>query len=153
MQGFKGGDKLIPINKTLNSGCGSLGDAFRSGRVAYIVAQETNSDKTVITSWSAYNKEGERVMSTCCTLNVGGFKLYSNESALNNIMAKVTNLAKRLLDADTKAFIEAGVLNKDLTLTDEGRLFLEEDYLEQNKKRLATKAKALVDETKEEAKN
>lgn len=150
MARFIGGDKLTLIDVKKSMGCGTLRDSFNGGTTAYIVALGFTSDGTKINSWTAFDKNGNRVQGTCCTVEADAFRKISGGSALGGIMAKVTNLAKRLLDADTKAFIEAGVLNKDLTLTDAGREFILEDYLETNKKTLAAKAKALVVEAKKE---
>ena len=38
----------------------------------------------------------------------------------NNKTMKITNLVKKLLDEDTRTLVEAGFINGDLALTDEG---------------------------------
>ena len=45
------------------------------------------------------------------------FKLVKNNNAIN---MKITNLVKKILDNDTRKLVEAGFINGDLALTDEG---------------------------------
>lgn len=45
----------------------------------------------------------------------------SKQSIINTTIMKVTNLVKRLLDSDTQTLVEAGYINGDLQLTDEGQ--------------------------------
>lgn len=61
-------------------------------------------------------------------------------------MNKLTILAKKLLDADTKVFVKAGILDESLEITDEGVDFLLAQYLADNKERLAAAAKELIKE-------
>ena len=62
----------------------------------------------------------------------------------------LTTLAKRILDADTKALIKAGVLDNDLSLTEEGVDFVVGHYLQANKVELAKEARKITKEEKED---
>lgn len=44
-----------------------------------------------------------------------------NKPIIKSSIMKVTNLVKRLLDADTQTLVEAGYINGDLQLTEEGQ--------------------------------
>lgn len=65
-----------------------------------------------------------------------------------SIMGKLSTLAAKLLDADTKTLVEAGILNSELALTDEGRDFVLTQVLNTNKKAYAAEAKSLLEEAK-----
>lgn len=69
-----------------------------------------------------------------------------------SLMDKLTVLAKKFLDADTKTLIKAGVLDEGLNITEEGTTFLLSQYLADNTAALAKEAKKLVDEQEEEEK-
>lgn len=76
--------------------------------------------------------------------------MMSQSSQPKKKMEKLTTLAKKIFDADTRLFIKAGILGKDLEVTEEGINFLLAQYLSDNKAALAKEAKKLVDERKEE---
>lgn len=63
-------------------------------------------------------------------------------------MQKLTTLAKKLLDPETKALMEVGWLDSELDLTEAGEKAILIWLLEQNKAALAKEAKDLLAEEK-----
>lgn len=59
-------------------------------------------------------------------------------------MKKINNFMKRLLDADTKKLINAGIINGDLLLTSEGREALESIVFQVNKAELLKIADEII---------
>jgi hypothetical protein len=62
---------------------------------------------------------------------------------------RLTTLAKKLFDSDTRAFIKAGILDESLEITTQGTKFLLAQYLTNNKKELAKEARKKIREDKE----
>lgn len=69
------------------------------------------------------------------------------DNKINN-MTKLNNMMKRLLDADTKKLIQAGLINGDLLLTEEGKQAIFAIILEANKKELVKLAEEIIEEEK-----
>ncbi len=63
---------------------------------------------------------------------------------------KLTTLAKRLFDSDTKALVKGGLLNKDLSVTDRGRAAIDAIVLEKFKSEIVEIANERIEEDKEE---
>lgn len=72
------------------------------------------------------------------------FRLVS--SANSKIMGKLTQLARKVLDPDYAALVDAGVLNDDLSVSDTD--FVLAHYVEKNKSELADSARAILEERK-----
>jgi hypothetical protein len=117
--------------------------------------------------WGAAGEEGygfrkEVIKMASYTNFAGGFPtfpyreypearwLMRQDKPRKKIMTKVTHLAKRLLDADTRTFIKAGFIDSDLELTESGKEFLLTKYLAENKKELAKEAKEYIKEREKE---
>lgn len=64
----------------------------------------------------------------------------------------LTELAKRLFDADTKALIKAGYLNNDLTPTKDGEDALIALLIEKHKADYVAAAKEKIEEAREASK-
>ena len=78
---------------------------------------------------------------------------YVNRPAMNYLpepskTMKLTTLAKKLFDSDTRAFIKAGILDESLEITTQGTKFLLAQYLTNNKKELAKEARKKIREDK-----
>lgn len=67
-------------------------------------------------------------------------------------MKKLSIMATKLVDADVKAFVEAGILDSELNITEEGRDFVLTQVLNDNKAKYATEAKKLVADARKEKK-
>lgn len=63
-------------------------------------------------------------------------------------MTKMSSIMKRILDADTRKLVEAGLLTKDLELTSEGKEALVSLMFEQNKADLVKIAEDILSEEK-----
>ena len=66
------------------------------------------------------------------------------------LMSQLTTIAKKLLDGDTKKMIEAGFLDQNLNLTNEGKNALHVISFDKHKKELVEAAKEVIAERKEE---
>ena len=75
----------------------------------------------------------------------GHFLEIINKSNLT-IMQKLNAMMRRLLDADTKKLIKAGLINGDLLLTDEGKESLTAIVFEKNKAELLILADEIIAE-------
>ncbi len=62
------------------------------------------------------------------------------------IMQRVSNMMKKLLDADTQVLVKAGYINGDLELTDEGIIALETILFMENKKEMVKLANEKIAE-------
>lgn len=151
---FKVGDKLELIDPRKSCGCVLLKTSFSNKITDYIILTNTNSDwentEEKWWSWDAYKGEKRNDLSNCCAIDLSNFRKVS--SANGNFMTKLTNIAKRLLDADTKALVKAGVLDSELQITEEGKQFLLAQYLIDNKPALAKEAQKIVDAQEKECK-
>ena len=65
-------------------------------------------------------------------------------------MSQLSKLAKKLLDADTKALVKAGVLDNELDVTEEGVDFVISFLIDKNKEELAKEARKQLQEQKKE---
>lgn len=65
----------------------------------------------------------------------------------DKIMDPITALGKRLFNADTKKLIKAGLLNRDLSLTERGRVELNALLLQQCMKDMVKVADEILDDT------
>jgi hypothetical protein len=68
---------------------------------------------------------------------------------MNNLSA----LAKRILNADTRALVKAGILDRELRLTSEGREILDALAVKANMKELVAAADEILEERKEDCCN
>jgi hypothetical protein len=146
-QTFKKGDLMWPIPADFYAGCSVLQREIRNGNVSKIEFVEyTDEDDPNDDScrWIAYDKSGKQILNTCCWLNGEKMKKVS----ATGLMTKISILAKKLLDADVKALVEAGYLNDKLELTEEGKEAVLTHYLNANKKALADEARAVLAEAK-----
>lgn len=144
---FKKGDKLVMIPGTTDGECrcGNLREQFQEGKCDYIVLNEEPSVDGTGLNWTAF-KETRITLSHCCTINLAYFECVTPPQS---IMTKLTTIAKKLLDADTKALVKAGILDSELQITEDGEKFLLAQYLTDNKKALATEAQKIIDEQKD----
>ncbi len=65
-----------------------------------------------------------------------------------SIMSKVTTMFKKLLDPDTQALVEAGYLDQNLEITNDGEFQLKVLAFELNRAALVTLAKEKIAEAK-----
>lgn len=68
----------------------------------------------------------------------------------HSLITRMKAIAKRLLDADTKALIEAGYIDDSLNLTQDGREALDAILFGANKPALVEQAKKEIEEKKED---
>lgn len=72
---------------------------------------------------------------------------YNNQLINRNTM-KLTTIAKRLFDADTKKLVKANLLTKDLELTEDGRAELWAIIFQTNKEELVKVAGEILEQRK-----
>lgn len=97
-------------------------------------------------------KEGERLEYGWVEANEYIFYRWGvrlNKNNQTTIMSKLNSMMKRLLDADTKKLIKAGLIDGDLLLTNEGKLTMWSILVEANKAALLAAADELIAEAKE----
>ena len=82
-----------------------------------------------------------------CHFLEGELELISTKT---NLMTKLNSMMKRLLDADTKKLIKAGLIDGDLRLTAEGQEALSAILFDQNKAELVKVADEIIAEAKED---
>ena len=82
--------KIVEVSKSKDS------------RFPYYCSDGTNRNSSEIRLLSEWEEEHENI------------------KLINNNKMKITNLIKKILDADTRKLVEAGFINGDLALTDEG---------------------------------
>lgn len=70
------------------------------------------------------------------------------KTKVKNVMSNISNIAKKLFDADTKTLIEAGFLNSDLSMTAAGSNALKDILFIEKKKELVEAAKEVIAERK-----
>lgn len=80
------------------------------------------------------------------------FEHISQNVHKKGFMKKLSIMATKLVDADVKAFVEAGILDSELNITEEGRDFVLTQVLNDNKAKYATEAKKLVADARKEKK-
>jgi len=145
---FKIGDKLVLKKEGggyLNSTCGNLDNDFEDDRVSYIIVRAKGSNDNYISRWDAYDSNNELVRSTCC----GVYSQYFEKiSSAQSFMQTLNILAKKLLDADTKALVKAGVLDDCLKVKDTE--FILSFLVNLYKKDLAAEARALLKEQEDQ---
>jgi hypothetical protein len=71
---------------------------------------------------------------------------------VKDIFTMISQTAKKLLDADTRALIEAGYLNTDLTITAIGHEAMNSIMLEKNKAELVKMANEAIEEKRKNCK-
>lgn len=76
-------------------------------------------------------------------------ELVSSSNNQKPMTQKISAIAKKLLDGDTKTLIKAGFIDNNLDLTDKGTAALNAIVFEQNKAALVEAAKAEVEEAKQ----
>ena len=72
------------------------------------------------------------------------------EQKNKGIIMKLNSMMRRLLNADVKKLIKAGLMNGDLLLTEEGKNAVYAILVEAHKKELVEIAKEIIEEQKEE---
>ena len=76
-----------------------------------------------------------------------GTSITTNSMTTNDeSMNKLTALAKRFLDADTKKLIKAGLLNKDLSVTSQGEWEINALLIQKYKEELVKVADEIISE-------
>jgi len=73
-----------------------------------------------------------------------------NQTNKKGVIMKLNLMMRRLLNADVKKLIKAGLMNGDLLLTEEGKNAVYAILVETYKKELVEIAKEIIDEEKEE---
>lgn len=85
-----------------------------------------------------------------CLIRNDNIELLTNNK--NNFMTKLNSMMKKILDADTKKLIKAGLINGDLKLTPEGEESLMTVLFDAYKKDLIVMADEIINEEKKEEK-
>lgn len=80
------------------------------------------------------------------------FELLTQQALPNKLMATLSALLRRLLDSDTKKLVQAGFLDKDLTITSAGEAAVMALLVEKFKADLVSEAELLISEQAEKAK-
>jgi len=73
-----------------------------------------------------------------------------NNSQKEKRKMSLSIIAKKLFDADTRVLVKAGILDTDLSITEDGVDFVLEFLVTSFKKELADEAKKLIKEQKDE---
>jgi len=73
-----------------------------------------------------------------------------NQTNKKGVIMKLNSMMRRLLNADVKKLIKAGLMNGDLLLTEEGKNAIYALLVETYKKELVEIAQEIIDEEKEE---
>ncbi len=79
-----------------------------------------------------------------------GTNITAEKPQRKGLMTQLSNIAKRLVDSDTKTLIKAGYVDSCLDLTGRGKDALVAILFEANKKELVTAAKAQIKEDQDE---
>ena len=77
------------------------------------------SDKTLAADWSSFKYENAITLEEFKKIKKGRYSIENKFT--NKIIMKITNLVKKLLDKKTRDLIEAGYIDGDLELTEEGK--------------------------------
>jgi hypothetical protein len=124
----------------------NIGDKVRvkdTGHVSIVRTYQTDGTYPYILE----DKDADKVNFYASNeLEVLESKVRNSETKKQTITMKITNLVKKLVDADTQALIKAGYLNGDLELTSQGRAELETIAFTANKEALVALAKEKVAE-------
>lgn len=137
---FKVGDSVtITVSSAQNCVNKILGIRLKDGKPEYYTtwAYEGQPDTGTQKGW--YNLEAFTIVK----IIKGSIK-----SKRETNMKPLTNMMKKLLDADTQTLVKAGYVNGDLLLTNEGTLALESILFTQNKAELVKLAQEVIDEEK-----
>jgi len=145
---FKVGDKLRLLKNSAGEcfacGCGNLRDEIEEGTVTYITVENIDSDG-YIGLWTGYDDQDNKTMSKCCSVHA---QYFERITSARSFMQTLNILAKKLLDADTKALVKAGVLDDCLKVKDTE--FILSFLVNQYKKELAAEARASLKEQEDQ---
>lgn len=137
---IKIGEKYVPM---AGANCGIYNN---QSNAAYIIITAKDDDDSGL-EYDIYDKNDNR-LSDCeyC------FKAWQLEpyrpGHKKGLMKTLSIMAAKLLDADTKSFVEAGILDSELKITEEGRDFVLTQVLNDNKAKYASEARKIVAEEK-----
>lgn len=79
------------------------------------------------------------------------YNMFQKKSLINRTLTMFSNIAKRLLDNNTKILIKAGFLSNDLQLTEKGEEVLLSTMLSANLETMVKEAEEVVAEQEKEA--
>lgn len=126
---------------------------IRIGEVGDIIKcpnrEEDYSVESIVPDYSIGVK-GQQSGKTEIWDNLSYYSIEIVKEINNNKPMKLNSMMRRLLNADIKKLIKAGLMNGDLLLTDEGKNALYALLVEAHKKELVEIAKEIIAEKKEE---
>lgn len=133
------GEKYIPKNPI---GCGLY---ETEPNPAYIIITEILSSRMI--RYDIYDKNGNKTESCNC-FTEDDLEPYPPIGHKKGLMKTLSIMAAKLVDSDVKAFVEAGILDSELTITEVGRDFVLTQVLNDNKTKYATEARKVIAEEK-----
>lgn len=172
---FKIGDFVTVKTLDNDINCAETREAFECGDISYIKVLSIDSGGKFINKWEEFDEDFELVNDdiecSCSGLFVRNFKKVTrtyttrnqkaddsccdqyapHKNPVKNTMRTLSTLAKKMFDADTKALVEAGVLDECLGISDD--TFVLSYLVNLHKKELAVLAREQLAEDKEARKN
>ena len=133
---YKVGDKL----KRTNNKCGN----YSSYAGEYIIITEGGDNYY---TYDIYNKDNKKRSSCASCLGDEDLEFYNKLIMSAN---KLTPMQEKTLDKDMKVLVEAGYLDSNLEVTEDGKRVLESMVFEAHKVELIKLAKAAIKSAKEE---
>lgn len=106
--------------------------------------QTVEIDQFIFT-YPCHGQRGSRTL----YIGNGTNKVQKYKNTKGGTMPYLSNIAKKLLDADTKVLVKAGYLDSELELTEQGAAELIEILFLANKPAMVASAKAKIKEAKE----
>lgn len=134
------GGKYVPIRRDT---CGTY-DSYETS--AYVIFDTFEGGSEYI----IYDKNGNRLDECAVCLHEEDVVAYNPVCHKKGLMKQLSIMAAKLVDADVKAFVEAGILDSELNITEEGESFVLTQVLNANKKEYAVEARKMVADAKKE---
>lgn len=145
---FRPGDKVKIIRDGWSNTFGV--NRYIVGREAIIIRKKEAHEETIHNEIHGNFTEGYWGW----IIETGGYKFLIMEDDLELIKQtktmKLNSMMRRLLNADVKKLIKAGLMNGDLLLTEEGKNAIYALLVETHKKELVEIAKEIIEEQKED---
>lgn len=133
------GEKYVPSK---GASCGN----FYSNAVGAVYVVITNTDG--FCGYDIYDKDDNKLTNCVGCFNEINLEPYSPTGHKKGLMKTLSIMAAKLVDSDVKAFVEAGILDSELTITEVGRDFVLTQVLNDNKTKYATEARKTIAEEK-----
>lgn len=133
------GEKYVPKDRTECRSYDAESDP------AYIIITKIFSSGTLY--YDIYDKDGNEV-DKCNCFTKDNLVPYSPTGHKKGLMKTLSIMAAKLVDSDVKAFVEAGILDSELNITEVGCDFVLTQVLNDNKTKYATEARKIIAEEK-----